>query len=153
VAEHVASDPSDWIDAVATGCHEARAHGDLIPTERPEFGMVTDVPSFVRVGSALRLQEEMSGRPTTGAWTTAIAEPLQVGLIRAALDERHWETGCEVSPWPVVAAALMEPGVSEAFEQTLTSADKAKLLRLADRLAGPAGSWCFELAMDVHDAA
>lgn len=153
VAERVAADPSGWVDAVATGCQEARARGDLMPTERAEFGMVTDVPSFVRIGSALRLQEERSGCPSTGLWTTEVAERAQVGLIRAALDEHPWETGWGVSPWPVVGAALMEPGVSEALEQTLTSVDEPGLLRLADRLAGPAGGWCHELAMDVRDAA
>lgn len=153
VAERVAADPSGWVDAVATGCREARARGDLVPTERAEFGMVTDVPSFVRIGSALRLQEDMSGGPSTDSWTTEVSERLQVRFIRAALDGAPVETGWGMSPWPVVAAALMEPGVSAALEQTLTSVDEPKLHALADRLAGPAGWWCHELALDVHDAA
>jgi len=57
------------------------------------------------------------------------------------------------SPWPVVAAALLEPEVFVKVTSDLSPADVPLWLGLAERLAEPASALCRALAEELAAAA
>jgi hypothetical protein len=48
---------------------------------------------------------------------------------------------------------VLSPSVAAALAETVGPADREVLVRLGERLAEPAASWCNELADSLSDAA
>lgn len=154
VAHRVAGDPADWVAAVAAGCREGREQrGPALITTMPEFGMLTDVPHLLQIRLAVEAAWARGEELTPQDLTPDRVTSLEVGLVRAALDDRLPETDWEEKQWPMVAATLLEPRVFLDLVDGLAPVDGPRLLGLADRLAGPAGPLCRTLAHEIEAAA
>ena len=154
VAQQVAEEPAEWVAAVAAGCRAASESGSPgLITTMPEFGMVTDVPHLVRLRLAVEAAWARGDELTPKDLTPEVLTSLGVALVRDALDDRMPETDWDEKQWPIVAATLLEPGVFVDVAAALAPDDGPRLVRLADRLAGPAGSLCRDLAREVEAAA
>ena len=151
-ADRVVADPAAWLDAVAGACRE-RDEDDDQPACRPgghDFALLTDVPLVIR----LLLQRIVADRGrVTRSMRDADRLPHEAAsFIRAAVrGELDHEEG--VSPWPSVAAALLEPRVSDFVLDGLATPDLPAVARLADNLAGPAADVCRWIARDLRESA
>ena len=152
VARQVADEPADWVAAVSAECRRVRPAGLGIRTSGNDFQLLTDVPIWVQQAVAhasLERPAARSAKPSVPP--TDVAE--QAALVRAALDEELGDLDFVVSPWPTVAASLLEPRVFREVRPGLEAADGPRLARLADVLAAPASEVCRTLALDVERAA
>ena len=152
VARQVAEDPSEWVAAVSAECRRERPLEERIRTGGHDFRLLTDVPIGAQLWMAYSViapaAEESS--PLTAAPDPVAA---QAALVRAALHEELGNLDCPLSPWPSVAASLLEPNVYVEVSLGLGASDGPRLARLVDVLAGPASEVCRELAHDVGRAA
>lgn len=158
-AAHVATDPTRWVEAVATAARQQDADGNpACYTGGHDFGLLTDVPVIVQqmlhVAAAARRKEDLP------ALTPEVMLDLAVAYVRDALDGRLDDVGDDpdddedpTSPWPTVAETLLDNTVRAAVTETLVPTDRLPLSRLALRLAGPAVTVCRELAAGLVDAA
>lgn len=154
VAQQVAQDPAEWVAAVAAGCRAAREEGGTgLITTMPEFGLPTDVPHLLQIRLAVEAAWARGEELAPQDLTPDRVRSLEVELVRAALHDRMPETDWEEKQWPMVAATLLEPRVFLVLVEGLAPADGPRLLGLAERLAGPAGSVCRTLAHEVEAAA
>ena len=72
-------------------------------------------------------------------------------VLAAVRGELDHEDG--VSPWPSVAAAMLEPFVSDVLQDGLGASDLPAVARLGDDLAGPAAEMCRWIAGDLRESA
>jgi hypothetical protein len=77
----------------------------------------------------------------------------ETALVRAAMDGWVAVQDLPGSPWPSVAAALLEPAVLRDLRARLVPSDHPRLLALGEHLAEPAASLCRALAEELQDAA
>lgn len=153
VAQEVADDPRDWVATVAAACHRSAPAHQQITTRRHDFRLLTDVPKAVQQVNAHKVWERStSSRSDDGH--AADPKAMQVGFVRAALDgELSGTDDFWGSPWPSVAASLLNPSVFLAVATELVSADAPKLARMALLLPSPADEVCRRLVRDVRQAA
>lgn len=151
VAAAVADSPPDWISALADGCRGP--YGPVLAefvAKVHRFDLLCDMPCDVRRqmmqpdDPALRADQLASG-----------GNGLQydVALVLAALAGELDLAGEGVPVAPLVAAALLEPGTTEALEGLLVPSDAAALSWLGRVLAPPADVLCERLAAGLSDAA
>lgn len=152
VAHRVARAPADWVAAVAAGCREREEGARALSTMVLEFGMLTDVPLALQLDTLIEVAGHL-GEPLTAGMTAEELVSAEAAFVRAALDDRLPASAWDPRDWPVVAALLLDPAVFVELASGLTPDDRPRLLRLADNLAGPAGSLCHELALDLDSAA
>lgn len=152
LAQLVADDPQDWVAAMSAECRRERPVEQRIETGGFDFRLLTDVPvalEQIAVHALVERDAEERAAPTGSADPVAA----RVALLRAALDDKLDDVDLFVSPWPSVAASLLDPGVFLTFSQTLLPQDRPKLGRLADLLARPADAVFRRLADDLEGAA
>jgi len=153
VAEQVADDPADWVATLSEACRRLGPDHEPISTARGhDFRLLTDVPGVVQQLIATVVADATTGRPAV-VESVADVTALEVGLVRAALDDRLDDLDLPWSPWPSVAATLVIPSVVLGLSEDLRAADGPKLCRLASLLAGPAAEVCLELARGVESVA
>lgn len=146
VARQVAREPVGWIEALST-CE--RADGEpTIRTGGHQFGLVSDVPSAVWLHLVLD-RYPRANSPNSGSIAAATLD-LARRLLADPGADRDPET---LDAWPCLAAALLEPEVTEALPGVMTAQDKDVLIQLADLLAEPAASVCHQVLKGVTDAA
>ena len=148
-AVRVVADPAGWLEAVAAACRERDDHGQPVcRTGGHDFALLTDVPLIVR----LALQGTVADRGNARSRGEDRMPYEAATFIRAAVrGELDHEEG--VSPWPSVAAALLEPCVSDFLLDGLGASDLPAVARLADDLAGPAADVCRWIAGDLRESA
>lgn len=149
-ADRVVADPAGWLDAVEAACRERDDHDEPVcRTGGHDFALLTDVPLIVRHalqrivvdwGSSQDLRDPDRMPKEAAAFIRT--------AVRGELDR---EDG--VSPWPSVAAALLEPRVSDFLLDDLGASDLPAVARLADDLAGPAADVCRWIAGDLRESA
>ena len=156
VAIRVADDPVGWIDVLTTVAGHARR--EELPgytTHRAEFALLTDVPDSVRFAFAGLVADRGPRRSvrqgSPGDQVRDDAKQLVLAAVGGGLDGIGDET--VVSPWPVVAASLLEPGVLELVLEDLSASDTAGLRELEDLLAGPAGELCRLMSSELRESA
>ena len=156
----VARDRRSWVDAVARACRDeypVSDDDDLCVTSSFDFALLTDVPGITQHW----LQHLAAEVPFT---RHDECDPLglAVGLVRSALEGtlqpllddamKRLET-TPLSAGPSVAAALVEPHVSEHLLHELTPADADALRSLGATLPRPASDVCLGLAEMLREAA
>ena len=150
-AARVVADPAGWLDAVAAACGERDDHDEPVcRTGGHDFELLTDVPLIVR----LWLQRKIvADRGRSRSLRDLDQMPYEAAsFIRAAVrGEFDHEDG--VSPWPSVAAALLEPEVTDLLLDGLGASDLPAVARLADDLARPAADVCRWIAGDLRESA
>ncbi len=152
VARQVAGDPSEWVAAVSAECRRERPPEQRIRTGGHDFRLLTDVPSGLQLAVAHAVVEEI-GAPSSPLTRAPDPVGTQAALVQAALHEELGDLDLLVSPWPSVAASILEPSVFIEVGEGLTASDGPGLARLAGVLAGPASELCRELAEDLGWAA
>jgi len=154
VAQQVADDPDEWVAAVAAACRAPSTTGAPgLTTTMPQFDLVSDVPRFLQVALALEAaQRDGLGTPPDPPSYDVVAAA-GVAFVRAALEDRQAANDGGGRESAVLATWLLEPAVFMDVASGLTPEDAGDLLRLADRLAGPAASLCHELAQKLDAAA
>lgn len=156
VARRVADEPHGWVGAIEEACREPGPGGKpTISTFCNEFGMLTDVPEPVRLGLARLVAEQGPPRPkdmSLGDLVRDDAKRFVLAAVAGELDEYDLDQDL-ASPWPPVAASLLEPGVLELVVDALSPSDAAAVATLADRLAGPAADLCRWLALELRQSA
>ena len=140
----VARDRAGWVDAVAKACREEYPLEDDEPciTGGFDFGLLTDVPGVTQH----YLQHLVTGAPHRDDPEGCDRPSLSADFVRAAMGDELELLDLGVSPWPSVAAALVEPNVSDQLLRNLTPADAEALRGLGARLPEPASSVCETLA-------
>ncbi len=158
-ALRIAEEPGCWVEVVAAAARQQDADGNAACyTGGHDFGLLTDVPVIVQhmlhVAAADR-RGEVPDRITPDAM-----REMAVAYVRDAIDGRLDDVGDDAeggedatSPWPTVAAALLDNAVRAAVGATSAPADAARLSKLAQRLAGPAVTVCGLLAAGPAEAA
>jgi hypothetical protein len=136
-AARVAEDPAGWIDAVAAACREVSDPDDACRPGGHGFELLTDVPRLVQG----LIQRVVVDRQDAAA--------LVIAAIRGGIDE----DALEISPWPSVSAALLEPHALDRVIEALTPRDRSALVKLADDLPGPAADVCRWIANDLRESA
>lgn len=153
VAERVADDPADWVATLSVACREPGRGDERIYTATGhDFRLLTDVPAVVQQVVAMSAVEGVTGERAV-VESVADVTALEVGLVRAALDDRLDDLGLPWSPWPSVAATIVLPSVVLGLWERLRASDGPELCRLASLLAGPAADVCLELARGVESVA
>ncbi len=152
VARQVAEDPSEWVAAVSAECRRERPPEQRIRTGGHDFRLLTDVPTGAQLLMAYSVMDRAAEESSP---LTVAPDPVavQAALVRAALDGEVGTFDHVLSPWPAVAASLLEPSVFVELCSSLVPADGAKLTVLADEVAGPARAVCLSLAEDLEQAA
>ena len=147
----VARDPSGWVDVVERACRdEYPLRGDeLCITGDFDFAMLTDVPGLTQH----YLHHVAAGTPFEAGHRRCDLAALAADFVRAAVREEPALGDAEVSPWPSVSAALVEPHVSEHLLRDLTPGDAEALLQLGARLPRPAADMCLALGELLREAA
>lgn len=153
VARQVADAPADWVDVVSAACRESRSTDEPIMTGRGhDFRLLTDVPRMMQHVLALFTYEHTTGRQPA-LDSVGEVSVVEIGLVGAALDDRLGELELDSTPWPCVAATLLDTRVVHGLRDALSRSDGPKLERLAELLAGPASEVCVALARDLATAA
>jgi len=152
VAEQVASDPAVWIDAVRRGCREFRGtDAELMTWGLHDFALLTDVPEVLWRDLARGVvRQTHSG---AGPQRTADLQHDAAGLVRVALDLELDDDSFLANQLPCVAAALVEPGVSDHLLRSLGPGDASALTRLSEAVTAPASDICLWMARDLRQSA
>lgn len=159
VARAVAAAPADWLAEVAAGCRGPLGEffAELIGKAH-DFDLLFDLPARLRrqlVGPAdLELRADGLAIGGNGAdYDTALVLAAVTGGIDVAGEGADGcgcdGDGCGVEDrrplGPLIGAALLEPGVSDALEPLLVPADARALRQLAFLLPPPAAGVCREI--------
>jgi hypothetical protein len=151
-ALRVARDPHGWIDAVAGEWRHAQEKGTPgFDTHVQEFGLLTDVPDWIRCRIA-RGPVLTGSRGSEEEWEDHVQHDIDLVMAALELDDLAHELG-EDDPWPAVAAALLEPGTYPLLRERLTTAEATSLVALADELPDPAAELCRLMAAGLRGAA
>ena len=151
VAEQVASYPGGWIDAVKRGCRQFRGtDAELMTSGLHDFALLTDVPEVLWRA----LARGVVGLPQSGAGSQGSTDLRHdaARLVRVALDLID-EGSFLVDQLPCVAAALVEPGVSDHLLGSLGPGDVSALTRLSEAVTAPASDICLWMARDLRQSA
>lgn len=145
VARRVADDPVDWLEAL----EEEVEAGGQIRTGGHRFGFIADVPDAALL---LTVFPGMDWRAGPGD------DELVASFMSTAKDALAEHAGLrrptgEVSLWPCLAAAAVDPLVLAAVANAPDSADAVVLQRLGSLLAEPAAAVCRSLADTARSAA
>lgn len=146
VARQVADDPFCWRDAL----EEDREAGGQVKTGGHRFGFIADVPDVVLLLTVLPdldWKADPSDAEIVAALMSTANDALaeHAGLRRGPADE--------VSLWPCLAAAVVDPLIVSAVVNAPGTADAAVLERLGGLLAEPAGAVCRSMAVGARAAA
>ena len=151
VAQQVADDPADWVTALA-GADQAVAGEDRgLRTNGHDFGLLTDVPRLIQHLVLVDVEQKVFDRPVDDPALEVL--PLQVGLMRAAMDGLLEDDVLAFDPWPTVGAAVLQPPVLAALFAPSRPGDPTRLRQLAPRLAYPAATVCRDVARELEAAA
>ena len=152
VAQQVAEAPSEWVGIVSAACRERRWTDEPILTDHGhDFRLLTDVPLAMQQIVAVLAFERTTGR--RAPLDSGAVLSVEHCLLRAALDDRLEDVLPGCSPFPSVAATLLDPLVIRRLRDVLAPSDSSKLERLGALLAGPASDLCLALARDLATAA
>jgi hypothetical protein len=148
VAVRVARDPASWIDALrpaseGTAGPEVAAAGDT-------SGLLSDVPMAVWMYA---VTDGGGLADATSAPSSVQLAKASLNLARAALERSGQPDKDGLDPWGCLSAAVLSPSVAAALAETVGPADREVLVRLGERLAEPAASWCNELADSLTQVA
>lgn len=150
VAAEVALDPAGWLEALRRGARVERPAEERLETSILRgVNPLTDVPSMVWQCAALDYAEIDDG----SAVTVEIVAEAAIAVVRGLLTGRLQVGDEDLDPWACVGAALVDPIVLYQLDGAFTVEDAPALLVLAERLVGPAGEVCRELAASARDAA
>lgn len=151
VAQRVADDPAAWVSAVADVGHGDGDGGREVITGGHDFELLTDVPRIVQHLCMLAVERDVYGHTFDAANVDVRA--VQVRLVRAAMDGRVGDRLVDISPWPTVAATVLNPFVVAGLLSAPCPGDGEALNRLAARLAEPAATVCRALAAAMETGA
>jgi len=145
VARRVADDPFYWLDAL----EEEREAGGSIRTGGHRFGFIAEVPDAALL---LTVFPGMDWRAGPGD------DELVASFMSTAKDALAEHAGLrrptgEVSLWPCLAAAAVDPLLLAAVGNAPEAADPVVLQRLGGLLAEPAAGVCRELSNEARDVA
>lgn len=142
VARRVLQTPAGWVSALE-GVED-------LPLGGHEFGLLTDVPIVLQLMVATTWSGiDVDDVRRVGVGSSGEAHGRRAELVRAALADRLVAGSFDVSPYPSIAAALLDPAVVDQVVAGLQPDDAPKLLRLADLLPSPSDAVCRQLAEDV----
>jgi len=144
VARWVADDPYEWREAL----EEDRDAGGRITTGGHRFGFIADVPDAALLLTVLPGLDWKAG-PRDDEVVAAVMTTAKDALATHAGLRRPAD---EVSPWPCLAAAVVDPLILTAVANAPGAADATVFARLGGLLAEPAAAVCRSLA-DVARAA
>lgn len=150
VAQQVADEPADWVTALAGVGHGAAGDGGFA-TNGHDFQLLTDVPRIIQHLLLIDVEENVFDRPVIERFPELL--PLEVGLVRAAMDGLLGEDIRGLRPWPTVGAAVLQPPVFAELLSPSRPDDPVRLRQLATRLAEPAATVCRDLATELEAAA
>jgi hypothetical protein len=150
-AQQVAEEPADWVKALARVGQQAGVDGSGFTTVGHDFQLLTDVPRIIQHLLLIDVEENVFDRPVVDRFPERL--PLEVGLVRAAMDGLLDEDIRGLRPWPTVGAALLQPPVFAELLSPSRPEDPARLRQLAPRLAEPAATVCLDLAFELEAAA
>lgn len=151
VAAAVATDPADWVGALkrCEADHPDRSSTAIVRGNH----LVSDVPDAVwRLVVLSSIGDRDPGADVWDDFTEGA-----IALVRAAMTgepEALIDGDIEgVDPWPCIAAMLCDRRSIELLVEELGPADVPALMALAERLFGPGGAVCRELAAAARAAA
>jgi hypothetical protein len=144
VARRVASEPADWVETLTAACRaDRRSQG--IHTGPFDFPLLTDVADAAWRSEARQKARWLS--PDLPGFLVDAASVCRSGIATFA------SGASPASRWPCLAAAFVQPGLSDVLAPLLGPDDEERLFDLAERLPEPAAGVVFELAMDCREAA
>jgi hypothetical protein len=140
VAERVAAEPTEWIDAL----RQWDGYQDAVPLTHPteHDGLLVDLPRIV-------WQNAVCDQPDTSVLRPVTADALArsaLELGRFLLEEFVAPNFCHLDIWACLAAALVDPDVVAALARWSSDRDRQLLAHLGEALAEPAASVCRRLA-------
>ncbi|MBD8870585.1 hypothetical protein [Nocardioides donggukensis] len=147
VARAVAAAPDHWLDSIGVACR-----ADQLPSgfsRRLHHPLVTDVPMLAwRFAAYPSTEEAVAAIAGTGAQRIVDDAVRLCRLALLRLEELH--RGGDAA-WPLLGAALLEPGVVRAVRGELVAPEYAAAwARLADLLVEPARGTCLRLAEECR---
>lgn len=150
VAQQVADEPADWVTTLGDLDHATPCDGRGVCTNGHDFRLLTDVPQVLQHLLLADVEETVSDRRVTDA---AEILPLEVGLVRAAMDGLLGDDIRGLSPWPTVGATVLRPRALRSLLTSARTGDANRLREVARRLADPAARVCRDLAAELEVAA
>lgn len=152
VAQQVADDPPNWVTALAGADPAVVGEDRGLRTNGHDFGLLTDVPRIIQHLVLIDVEQNVFERPVDDDPAPEVL-PLQVSLVRAAMDGLLDDDVCAFTPWPTVGAAVLQPPVLAALFSPSRPGDPTRLRQLAPRLAYPAATVCWDVAKELEAAA
>lgn len=149
VAAAVAEGAGDWVGALR---RQAADHPDELATTIVRGNqLVTDVPDLV--WRHVVLDSAGDWDPRSDGWEVFVEGA--IGLVRAAMTGGLESRDSDelLDPWPCLGAVLCHPPTLERLWREFGPADAPGLLALAERIFGPGGAVCRELAATALAAA
>lgn len=142
VARRVAEAPYDWLSVLSAACRRPDAELLVeIVARMHDFDLLCDVPTGVRRTLVLAPEAGLTGLD------------YDARLVAAAVLGHIPDDEEAVPVDPLVAAALLEPGVPGRVLAYLEACDLPGLRRLEARLPEPAATACRRLAAQLSEAA
>jgi hypothetical protein len=164
IAKRVAGDPGDWVAAVADGCRgNAGQILSQLVARFHDFDLLCDLPTRMRRQLVQPLDPDLSSDQVgTGGNGHEYDAALVLAALAGEIDVEGEGNGdctcgrCQDVARPVaalVAAAVLEPGTTEALLPLLVQSDVRELTHLARLLPAPADEICRRLANKLSEAA
>lgn len=136
VAEQVAGAPPRWSTAL---------RGAAVDWPELDFTLLTDVPTATWRGLA-------GDHDHGGGATPDVRHQRLARLVLDAIEGR-FDGEDDLDPWPCVAAAAVSPAVWPLVLAGLARTDRAALVRVGEKLAGPAAELCWRSARLLQESA
>lgn len=151
VAQKVTDGPADWVRTLSELGERPAGDGRGVSTNGYDFRLLSDVPQILQHMLLIDVEETVFDRPVTDPSPGAL--PLEVGLVRAAMDGLLEDDIRGLSPWPTVGATVLLPRVLKKVLASARTGDANRLREVARRLAEPAATVCRHLALELEAAA